>query len=96
MIDRGTEITDEIIKTMQENNKRLQFMEFKAKHDNAVILFKIGEEYHAFYEDAELMRNHFGGGTKQRFRIAADNVSGYAGYLRSEGYKIKFIQEREP
>jgi len=79
---------------MNERMREL-FDDLKAKHNGAVLLFNFGDEYHAFYEDAALLRRTYGGGNKFRFVIPVGEVQSYINQLYSDGYQTQIITEEE-
>lgn len=73
---------------MQTEKTRVMFNQYKADHNNAVLLFKIGDYLEAYYEDADLLQTAFG-----KYRIKADCCKTYINILKALRDDVHIIRE---
>jgi len=76
---------------------RTQWESLKKKNENAILIFRFANCYAMFYSDAETAASVFGMKSfNNRFSLPVKKADECSKWLRQEGYKVKFIEEREP
>jgi DNA mismatch repair protein MutS len=83
------------------NKMREQFEAVKSAHNSAVLLFRLGDRYEAFYEDARTVTRECDYqpdrpfGDIERVSVAAGQAQIAINRLRNRGYKVSIVEERE-
>lgn len=83
---------------------RQQYLEIKAAHQGAIVLFRLGDFYEAFDADAETIARELdltltGRGTKNRIPMAGvpyHAVENYIARLVEKGYHVVIVEQMEP
>jgi DNA mismatch repair protein MutS len=77
---------------------REQFDKAKAKHNNAVLLFRMGNYFEAYYEDAVIVYRFCNQSSyhKRHASVHEDDINTAVEQLKAKGYSSAVISEREP
>lgn len=83
---------------------RQQYLQIKAQHQGAIVLFRLGDFYEAFDDDAVLVARELdlvltGRGSKPRIPMAGmphHAVDSYVGRLVEKGYHVVIVEQMEP
>jgi DNA mismatch repair protein MutS len=83
---------------------RQQYLDLKAQHPHAILLFRLGDFYEAFDDDAEVVARELdivltGRGTKNRVPMAGvphHAVDSYVAKLVERGYHVVIAEQMEP
>jgi len=75
--------------------------ETKKVHRNALLLFKMGNHYEAFYDDALTIARELDYGYDlvdgvERVSIRINDIVKKLSLLKSKGYVVNVVMEREP
>ena len=77
-----------------------QWLECKAKAKDAILLFRLGDFYEAFYEDAEILAKELGLTLTQRqgtpmSGVPSQSVEGHIEKLVAKGYLVAVAEQME-
>ena len=78
----------------KEHNIWWWFTELKERHNDALLLFKVGTHYEAYYEDADVLKKICGLESYPP-KIGPTHITGYIAVLENEGYTVKLLTEEE-